>query len=42
MADDVKKIDKINRADCRKHVEQNFSIQRMIDRYEEVFLKIVF
>ncbi len=42
MADAVKKIDKINRADCRKHVEQNFSIQRMIDRYEEVFLKIVF
>lgn len=41
MADAVKKIDKINRADCRKHVEQNFSIQRMIDRYEEVFLKIV-
>ena len=41
MADAVKKIDKINRADCRKHVEQNFSIQRMVDRYEEVFLKIV-
>jgi len=40
MADAVKKIDKINRADCRKHVEQNFSLQRMIDRYEEVFLKI--
>ncbi|PJE57434.1 MAG: hypothetical protein COU82_02015 [Candidatus Portnoybacteria bacterium CG10_big_fil_rev_8_21_14_0_10_38_18] len=37
MADAVKKIDKINRADCRKHVEQNFSIQRMIDRYEKVF-----
>jgi glycosyltransferase involved in cell wall biosynthesis len=42
MADAVKKIDKINRADCRRHVEQNFSIQQMIDRYEEVFLKIVF
>jgi glycosyltransferase involved in cell wall biosynthesis len=41
MADAVKKIDKINRIDCRKHIEQNFSIQRMIDRYEEVFLKIV-
>lgn len=41
MADAVKKINKINRADCRKHVEQNFSIQCMIDRYEEVFLKIV-
>ncbi len=40
MAGAVKKINKINRADCRRHVEQNFSIQRMIDRYEEVFLKI--
>lgn len=41
MADAVKKIHKINRADCRRHIEENFSIQRMIDRYEEVFLKIV-
>jgi len=39
MADAVKKIDQIKRIDCRKHVEQNFSTQRMIDRYEEVFLK---
>ena len=42
MADAVKKISEINRADCRKHVEQNFSIQRMVDRYEEIFLKITF
>ena len=41
MAEAVKKIGIINRADCRAHVEQNFSIQRMIDRYEETFLKIV-
>lgn len=41
MADAVKKIDKINRADCRKHVEQNFSIQRMIDRYEEEFYGLI-
>lgn len=39
MAGAVRKIDKIKRIDCRNHVEQNFSIQRMIDRYEEVFLK---
>jgi glycosyltransferase involved in cell wall biosynthesis len=41
MADAVKKIDKIKRIDCRRHVEQNFSLQRMIDHYEEVFLKIL-
>ncbi|MEK7160794.1 MAG: glycosyltransferase, partial [Patescibacteria group bacterium] len=41
MAGAVKKIDEINRADCRRHVEENFSLQQMIDRYEEVFLKIV-
>jgi glycosyltransferase involved in cell wall biosynthesis len=40
MANAVKKIDKINRADCRKHVEKNFSIQQMIDGYEKVFLKM--
>ena len=38
MADAVKKIDEIKRIDCRKHVEDNFSIQRMVDHYEEVFL----
>ncbi|TSC96531.1 MAG: group 1 glycosyl transferase [Parcubacteria group bacterium Athens1014_26] len=41
MADAVKKIDKIKRIDCRRRVEQNFSIQRMIDHYEEVFLKTI-
>ena len=41
MAGAVKKISEIKRTDCRKHVEQNFSIQRMVDHYEEVFLKIV-
>lgn len=40
MAEVVKKIDKIKRADCRTHIEQNFSIERMIDRYEEIFSKI--
>ena len=41
MAGAVKKIGEINRTDCRKHVEQNFSIQKMVDGYEKVFLKIV-
>ena len=41
MAAAVKKINEIKRIDCRRHIEQNFSIQRMVDRYEEVFLEIV-
>jgi len=41
MASAVKKIDEIKRIDCRRHIEENFSVQRMIDRYEEVFLGII-
>lgn len=41
MADAVKKIGVIKRSDCRKHVERYFSIPRMVDRYEEVFLKTI-
>jgi glycosyltransferase involved in cell wall biosynthesis len=41
MAQAVKNIYKIKRADCRAHVEKNFSIEKMIDRYEETFLKII-
>lgn len=41
MADAVRKIDRINRADCRLHVEQNFSNQNMIDNYEAVFQNII-
>jgi glycosyltransferase involved in cell wall biosynthesis len=35
MAEAIKKIDLINRADCRRHVEENFSIDRMINSYED-------
>lgn len=40
MAEAVKKIGQIGRAECRAHVEKNFSIQKMVDGYEEAFLKI--
>lgn len=33
----LKKIDKINRADCRKHVESNFSNHKMVDKYIETY-----
>jgi len=41
MAEAIKKIDQIKRRDCRKHVEENFSIERMIKEYERVCLKIL-
>lgn len=37
----VKKIDKIDRAKCHEHAKKHFSIELMVDRYEEVFKKIV-
>ncbi len=36
----VGRIDEINRADCRKHVEENFSIDCMVDGYEKVYQEI--
>jgi glycosyltransferase involved in cell wall biosynthesis len=36
----IGKIDQINRADCRKHVEENFSIDKMVEGYEKVYKKI--
>ncbi len=36
----VKKIDQIDRKECRKWVEQNFTIEKMVDRYERILLRI--
>jgi glycosyltransferase involved in cell wall biosynthesis len=37
----VEKIDSISRKQCRKHVENNFSLLQMIDGYEKVLTDIV-
>ncbi len=36
----IEKIDKIQRADCRKHVEDNFTIDKMVEGYEKVYQQI--
>lgn len=36
----IKKIDMIDRKDCRKWVEQKFSVERMIDDYEKLYYKL--
>lgn len=40
MAEATKKIDRIDRRFCRKHVEKNFGLEKMIDEYEKLFLKL--
>ncbi|MEK7521069.1 MAG: glycosyltransferase family 4 protein [Patescibacteria group bacterium] len=40
MAAAMKEIGKISRAACRKRVEENFSLERMVDGYEKVFLEL--
>lgn len=37
----IKNIDKIKREDCRKWVEEKFSLEKMVNNYEKVFLKII-
>ncbi len=37
MARAIKKINIINRADCRIHIEKNFSVEKMTDEYERVY-----
>ncbi|MCK4891296.1 MAG: glycosyltransferase, partial [Candidatus Pacebacteria bacterium] len=41
MIEAIKNIDKINREDCRKHVEENFTIKTMVGGYEEVYRKVL-
>jgi glycosyltransferase involved in cell wall biosynthesis len=39
-ADTIDKIQTINPQDCRKHAEQNFTIEKMVASYEKVYEKI--
>jgi glycosyltransferase involved in cell wall biosynthesis len=36
----VKRVDVIDRARCRRHVEEQFSVQAMTDRYEAVYRQL--
>lgn len=37
----LKNIDRINPKNCRKHIEQNFSLEKMVEIYEKVYQKII-
>nr|WP_242042672.1 glycosyltransferase [Leptolyngbya sp. FACHB-541] len=34
-------VPRLNRADCRQHIADNFSVQRMVDGYEAVYQQIL-
>jgi len=40
MAEATKKIDGIDRNFCRRHIEENFGLEKMIDGYEKSFLNL--
>jgi glycosyltransferase involved in cell wall biosynthesis len=40
MIEAVKKIDTIDRAVCRRHVEEHFSVQRMVEGYETLYSEL--
>ncbi|MGH7279026.1 MAG: glycosyltransferase family 4 protein [Candidatus Rokuibacteriota bacterium] len=40
LASAVKRIDTIDRAECRRHVEHHFTAERMADGYEEVYARL--
>lgn len=37
MIQGIKKVESINRQECRKHVETNFNTQKMVDSYEKIY-----
>ncbi|MGH7312651.1 MAG: glycosyltransferase family 4 protein [Candidatus Rokuibacteriota bacterium] len=40
MVDAVKRVDAIDRAACRRHVEERFSVARMADGYEAIYRRL--
>lgn len=36
----IKRIDEIDRSACRKHVEENFTVEKMVDGYERIYDKL--
>ncbi|MGB9598599.1 MAG: glycosyltransferase family 4 protein [Minisyncoccales bacterium] len=41
MVEKIKEIEKIDRKECRKWVEENFTIEKMVENYEKTFYKIL-
>jgi glycosyltransferase involved in cell wall biosynthesis len=41
MIEAVENLDKLNRQDCRRHVEQHFTVDQMVTNYETVLSQLV-
>jgi len=41
MIEAIKKIDQIKRINCRRYVERKFSLQKMVNKYEALYNKIL-
>ena len=41
MAERVKKLANIDRYQCRKWVEKNFTVKKMVDGYERVYKQVI-
>lgn len=37
LVEAVKRVDTIDRAACRRHVEERFTVERMVDEYEALY-----
>lgn len=40
LVEAIKRIKEIDRTTCRKHVEEHFTVEKMVDGYEEIYKKI--
>ena len=40
MVEAVKRIEEIDRGECRRHVEARFSVARMTEDYEAVYQRV--
>jgi glycosyltransferase involved in cell wall biosynthesis len=41
LVDAVRRIEELDRAECRRHVEHRFSVGRMVDDYETVYRRLL-
>ncbi len=41
MIEAIGKIDQIDRAECRRQAEENFTVEKMTDQYEEIYKKVI-
>lgn len=41
MIEAMKKIDQIKRLDCRRHVAQKFTLEKMVNKYEALYCKLL-